>query len=153
MVLMTHAALMTSKINMQEHSEESSEGEDFGYPSDTEWGDMIYNADGPALIAESRALDSEESDYEKDEESGADKTIPFEWRATVEGRSNTARARAPRFDVPNLKPFQIMFVDEKSYDCPQRGGWTTSLIFVDMASDAWFKVDETSKTQHVHGES
>ena len=30
-------ALTASKINMQEHYEESSEGEDFGYPSDTEW--------------------------------------------------------------------------------------------------------------------
>ena len=37
MVLMIHDALMTSKINMQARSEELSEGEDFGYPSDIEW--------------------------------------------------------------------------------------------------------------------
>ena len=41
-----------------------------------------------------------------------------------------------------------MFADEKSYDVPQRSGYTTSFILLDLASDAWFKVDETSKTEH-----
>ena len=34
---MCNMTLTTSKINMQVHHEESSEGEDFGYPSDAEW--------------------------------------------------------------------------------------------------------------------
>ena len=41
-----------------------------------------------------------------------------------------------------------MFADEKSYDVPQRSVYTTSFILLDLASDAWFKVDETSKTEH-----
>ena len=34
---MYNMALTTSKINMQEHYEDSPEGEEFGHPSDAEW--------------------------------------------------------------------------------------------------------------------
>ena len=60
----------------------------------------------------------------------------------------TAEARPPRFDVEKLRPWEVMFADEKEYDRPQRGGYTTTLMILDLASDAWFKYDQTSKVQH-----
>ena len=73
----------------------------------------------------------------------------LEFTAPVAGRC--AEARPPRFDVPTLKPWEVMFADEKPYDVTQRGGYKTSFVLLEMASDAWFKVDETTKVQH--GES
>ena len=63
-------------------------------------------------------------------------------------RGRSSESKPPRFEVEKLRPFEVMFADEKSYSEPQRSGWTTSLMVLDLASDAWFKVDETSKTQH-----
>ena len=63
---MCNMALMTPNIDMQDHREESSDQEEFGYPSDTEWWDMICNIRDPVLIAESRALVSEDINYAMD---------------------------------------------------------------------------------------
>ena len=69
-----------------------------------------------------------------------------ELKATREGQ--TADQTVPRFNIESLRPFEVMFADEKSYDVTQRSGYTTSFILLDLASDAWFKVDETSKKEH-----
>ena len=60
----------------------------------------------------------------------------------------TADKSVPRFNIETLRPFGVMFADEKEYDVTQRSGYTTSFILLDLASDAWFKVDETSKKEH-----
>ena len=43
----------------------------------------------------------------------------FEYTAEVAGRELIQKP--PRLDIPGLKPFEIMFVDEKDYDEIQRG--------------------------------
>ena len=69
-----------------------------------------------------------------------------ELKAKREGQ--TAEQTVSRFNIESLRPFEVMFADEKSYDVTQRSGYTTSFILLDLASDAWFKVDETSKKEH-----
>ena len=54
----------------------------------------------------------------------------------------------PRFDINTLKPFEIMFADNKDYDSAQRGGHTMALVFVDLKTLAKHKVDLTSKAQN-----
>ena len=69
-----------------------------------------------------------------------------EWEAAVKGRAS--EAKPPRFDIQELKPWEVMFADEKEFPTPQRGGTKTSFILLDYKSDAWFFKAETTKTQH-----
>ena len=54
----------------------------------------------------------------------------------------------PHFDIEKLKPWEVFFADGKDYDCTQRGGIDTSLIILELKSDAWFKVDCQRKLQY-----
>ena len=100
-----------------------------------------------ATVGEAQNSDSE--DYDEAEPDSVDSKPSSDFKAASPGK--TAVAKPPRFNVPSLKPFEVMFCDEKAYPTIQRGGWNSSFVLLDMASDAWFKADETSKTQH--GES
>ena len=55
---------------------------------------------------------------------------------------------APRFDIQELQPWEVMFADEKEFPTLQRGGTKTSFILLEMKSDACVFKAETSKTQH-----
>ena len=46
---------------------------------------------------------------------------PFqpEWEAAIKGRAT--EAKPPRFDIQELKPWEVMFADEKEFSTPQRG--------------------------------
>ena len=101
----------------------------------------VYNV---AYNVAHEAEDSEDEDFHAAE--GVYTDSDFKYVAPVPGRS--MEAKPPRFDVPALRPFEVMFADEKAYDVIQRGGWKTSLMLLDLASDAWFKEDETTKTAH-----
>ena len=91
-----------------------------------------------------KADDSEDSDYE---DTPADEQ-PFhaDWEAAVKGRAS--EAKPPRFDIQELKHWEVMFADEKEFPTPQRGGTKTSFILMELKSDAWFFKTETRKTQH-----
>ena len=54
----------------------------------------------------------------------------------------------PRFDLYKLKPFEVMFVDNKDYPCYVRGGYVTTLLFVDYKTRAKYKVDLRNKTEN-----
>ena len=56
--------------------------------------------------------------------------------------------KVPRFDLEKLRPFEVMFVDNKDYDDPVRGDYKTSLVFIDLKSQAKFKVDQRSKKEN-----
>ena len=56
--------------------------------------------------------------------------------------------KVPRFDLDKLRPFEVMFVDNKDYDDPVRGDYKTSLVFIDLKSQAKFKVDQKSKNEN-----
>jgi len=50
-----------------------------------------------------------------------------------------------RYDVSKLKPFEVMYVDNKNYPCTVRGGKLTAFVLVDLKTLAIFKIDVTSK--------
>lgn len=50
-----------------------------------------------------------------------------------------------RFDIAKLRPFEVMFGDNKEYPCPVRGGKIMAFVLVDLATFAIFKVDVHSK--------
>jgi hypothetical protein len=54
----------------------------------------------------------------------------------------------PRFDMYKLQPFELMFVDNKDYDFPIRGGAKMALIFIDFKTRFKTKVDLTSKVNN-----
>ena len=75
--------------------------------------------DGEPVWYTAKAEDSEESDFESDPTQGpmADNT----WEAAVRGRSH--ESKPPRFDIEKLRPWEVMFADEKEFDSIQRGGY------------------------------
>ena len=81
-------------------------------------------------------LSDEDSDDEGHEHEEND---DFEYTAEVAGRELIQKP--PRLDIPGLKPFEIMFVDEKDYDEIQRGGAKSALLMVDARTDWWDKED------------
>lgn len=54
----------------------------------------------------------------------------------------------PRFDLEKLRPFEIMFADNKDYEQKVRGGKQIAFILYDLASTAKFKVDLMSKADN-----
>ena len=101
---------------------------------------------GYVTASAAKAENSDSDEYDTAEPDSVDPDPKLKYKADTPGK--TAISRPPRFDVPGLKPFEVMFCDEKDYPTTQRGGWTTSFILLDLASDAWFKVDENTKTAH-----
>jgi hypothetical protein len=54
----------------------------------------------------------------------------------------------PRFDIAKLRPFEAVFVDNKDFPCPVRGGAKTSLIFIDYKTRTKHKVDLQTKAHN-----
>ena len=97
----------------------------------------------PRTVYAAKAEDEEGSDYE---DAPTDEPDHSDWVAAVRGRAT--EAKPSRFNIGQLKPWEVMFADEKEFPTPQRGGTKTSFILLEMASDGWFFKAETSKTQH-----
>ena len=53
-----------------------------------------------------------------------------------------------RYDVSTLRPFEVMYVDNKSYPCVVRGGQLVAFVLVDLKTFAIFKVDLRSKAHN-----
>ena len=51
----------------------------------------------------------------------------------------------PRFDLDEIRPFEVVFVDNKDYEQQVRGGRQMALLMYDLKSTAKFKVDISSK--------
>ena len=93
-----------------------------------------------------------EDDYnvnqEDDSGTGPANTVSaVQYESEVAGRSLPAQ-KLPRFDLEKLKPFEVMFVDNKSYPCAVRGGAKYVLVFIDYKTRAKFKIDITRKHEN-----
>jgi hypothetical protein len=53
-----------------------------------------------------------------------------------------------RYDVAKLRPFEVMYVDNKNYPCEVRGGKMVAFVLVDLKTFAIFKVDVTAKSHN-----
>ena len=135
--------MATLGSDSSDDTNETWSDEDLGYDdSDTEHVSQVSESNH--LIASTGvAIQSEQegdTDYFLDEPEPVE--IP-QFKAEKLGRS--AEGAPPRFDVASLKPFQVMMADEKAYDHPQRGDKHTSIVLVDIHSNARFKEDASSK--------
>ena len=114
--------------------------------------ESIASFDNPIFneIEEGDGFDDEP--FYEDEDHQAETNDYEELRTITELKASreglTADQSVPRFNIEALRPFEVMFADEKEYDVAQRSGYTTSFVLLDLASDAWFKIDETSKKEH-----
>lgn len=91
-----------------------------------------------------------ESDFEDDNSDDAEDVSPvveLEYTAPVAGRALGIQP-VPRFDVSTLRPFEIMFADNKDYEMPVRGGRQTTLALFDMCSSAKFCYDLFTKSEN-----
>ena len=93
-------------------------------------------------IAKAEATELEGPDYE---DAPTDEPDHSDWVAAVKGRAS--ESKPPRFNIDELKPWEIMFADEKEYPTTQCGVTKTSFILLEMKSDGWFFKAEHSQTQ------
>ena len=70
-----------------------------------------------------------------------------EYKAAVAGRQYGIML-VPRVDLHTIRPFELMFCDNKDYPCPVRGDWSTTFIVIDYLTRAKFKCDIRSKTHN-----
>jgi site-specific DNA-cytosine methylase len=102
-----------------------------------------------ACVASSVVEQSEYGDTEDCDDSDVSdgEFTELDYTANTAGRQ-LGTADPPRFDIINLRPFEVMFVDNKGYPCPQRGGDKTALVLIDVKTRAKFKVDCTKKVHN-----
>ena len=91
------------------------------------------------------SLDSFDLNY-KDEESASDSDDDIEYdgdpidllKLEDVKIKRLAQQHLPRVDLPNLKPFQIMFADNKEFPCEQRDGYKTAFVCIDVKTQKKF---------------
>jgi hypothetical protein len=76
-----------------------------------------------------------------------------EWHDEMEYESPSAgrmlgEQSVPRYDLSKLRPFEVMFADNKDYPCKVRGSKQVAFVLVDYYSSAKFKVDVSAKSDN-----
>lgn len=93
-------------------------------------------------------LAATESDYAdddlNDDDRAPDLDLEIEYVAPVAGRSLGIQS-VPRVNLEQLRPFELMFCDNKDYDVVVRGGRQIAFIMCDYKTTAKFKIDLTTK--------
>ena len=77
-----------------------------------------------ALLDDSEDEDPDSVDVRDAVDQGRISLPPF----TAQEAGRTASAAPPRFDLAQIKPYEVMFGDEKEYDYPQRGGFKSAFV-------------------------
>ena len=73
--------------------------------------------------------------------------LEIQYQSPVAGRA-LGTVPVSRFDIDTLRPFEVMFVDNKDYEQPVRGGRQPTLIMYSVRSTAKFKVNLFKKTEN-----
>ena len=87
------------------------------------------------------------SEYDDDDHDDGDEPESvdgIEYISPVAGRSLGIQP-VPRFDLEKIRPFEVIFCDNKDYDVPVRGGRQVAFLVYDYKTTAKFKVDLFSK--------
>ena len=71
----------------------------------------------------------------------------YEYTSPAAGRA-LGEQPVPRYDLARLRPFEVMFVDNKEYPCKVRGGRQHAFVLIDLKPQAKFKVDVSSKSHN-----
>ena len=86
----------------------------------------------------------------QDDDSDTDDDVDLEeleYAAPVAGRSKGVQP-VPRFDREQLRPFEIMFADNRDYDVAVRGGKQVAFVLYDLKSTAKFVADVQFKAHN-----
>ena len=86
-----------------------------------------------------------EYDDDSDHEGGA--LTELNYTAPTAGRQ-LGTGPVPRFELDTLRPFEIMFADNKDYPCPQYGGDKIAFLLIDLKTRAKFKIDVRRKSEN-----
>ena len=109
-------------------------------PCNPAWNPVLINEEG----VKDEVYDDEDHDSGDEPE---EPLMDIEYISPVVGRA-LGEQPVPRFDLDILKPFEIMFADNKDYVWQVRGGYKTSFILSDLKSMGPFKVDLHKKSQN-----
>lgn len=89
--------------------------------------------------------------YDDSDEDGApednDELEEVLFEADVAGRT-LGEQLVPRYDLSKLRPFEVMFADNKEYPCKVRGGKQHAFVLIDYYSQAKCKIDVATKTHN-----
>ena len=78
---------------------------------------------------------------------GDESKLEIRYVSPVAGRALGA-VPVPRFDLTKIRPFEVMFVDNKDYEQAVRGGRQTTFILYDVCSTAPTPAPKTQKRLH-----
>ena len=128
-----------SNINHKLQPSPAEESNVLAIIQDSETGRSHYVLAGAATFDDSDADDSEEDEHLQQEE--------VQYTAAEAGRA-LGEQPVPRYDLSKLRPFEIMFADNKDYPFPVRAGKQVAFVLIDLKSQAKFKVDLKSKSDN-----
>jgi hypothetical protein len=109
-----------------------------------------YNTAAASYVLVLPGREPHDAVYDDDDELDAEEPeqrLEIEYISPVAGRS-LGEQPVPRFDIDKLRPFEVMFVDNKDYEQAVRGGRQTAFILYDLKTTAKFKVDTTTKADN-----
>ena len=85
-----------------------------------------------------------DDDNFEDGDDPSEALLKIEYTSPVAGRSLGLQP-IPRFDIDKLRPFEVMFVDNKDYEQFVRGGRQVAFVLYDLKTTAKFKIDTFHK--------
>ena len=104
----------------------------------------------PAIQSDAAPAEDDYEDPSDPVDDSNENITEIEYMAPVVGRALGQQPvpQPSRFELDKLRPFEIMFCDNKDYDQPVRGGRQIAFILYDFKSTAKFKVDLKSKADN-----
>ena len=90
----------------------------------------------------------DDNDADSSDDENTESKLEITYLSPVVGRALGVQP-VPRFNIDLIRPFEVMFVDNKDYENRVRGGRQTALLLYDLASTAKFKVDIFRKLKMV----
>ena len=112
---------------------------------------VVSSGDHSYIIAlnanEASAEEYEDGEHMENDTDGDITQDEFEYTAPTAGRA-LGEQPVPRYDLCKLRPFEVMFVDNKDYPCRVRGSGQIAFVLIDLKSQAKFKVDVTAKSHN-----
>jgi hypothetical protein len=107
------------------------------------WPDVLPGDIYPVGVNFERDSIYDDDSFEEGDEA-TEALVDIEYIAPTAGRALGLQAM-PRFDIDELRPFEVMFVDNKDYEQFVRGGRQVAFGLYDLKSTGKFKVDSFNK--------
>jgi hypothetical protein len=88
------------------------------------------------------------ADQEPDESADDEDVVTGDCKFTAVRAGRQLGTQVPRFDIPVMRPFEVLLADNKDYPCQQRGGAVTAFTRICIKTRDKFKEDVSKKAHN-----